>query len=149
MVVVVGGWCLGSGNLITSCHISPTSSHYISPHLATPQAALLRAMDDEELRALAARAGFVTEVRANPDPNPNPRPSPSPNPSPNPSPDPTTNPDPSRSPNPNSNPNPNPHPYPYSATPTPNQAATRDELLVRAADARAVLLPQPSGRALG
>ena len=34
--------------------------------LATLQAALLGAMDDDELRALAARAGFVTKVRANP-----------------------------------------------------------------------------------
>jgi len=64
------------------------ASHRISSHLSPPQAALLEAMDDAELRALAARAGFVSDV---------------------------------------------------------NAAATRAELLVRAADARAVLLPQPSG----
>jgi hypothetical protein len=74
-----------SSHLISSHLIA---SHRISSHLSPPQAALLEAMDDAELRALAARAGFVSDV---------------------------------------------------------NAAATRAELLVRAADARAVLLPQPSG----
>jgi len=52
-----------SSRLATSRHISPylATSHHISSYLAAPQAALLGGMDDEELRALAARAGVVTE----------------------------------------------------------------------------------------